>query len=95
MIVSTLARTFKLASIAAAAAVVGGALIGASDASAQSARVKNACSGDYHRFCPSYAVGSSQLRSCMRSAGKRLSHQCLEALVDEGEIDRSALRKRR
>ena len=67
----------------------------ANDAAAYTARVRAACSGDYSSFCPSYPVNSTQLRSCMRATGKRLSTGCLEALVDAGEVDRSVLKKRR
>lgn len=72
----------------------GAALVAATPADAQSARVRSACSSDYHTFCPSYAVGSTQLRSCMRSAGKRLSKACVDALVDSGEVSRKELRGR-
>lgn len=67
------------------------------DASAKkvSDRVKVACSGDYDRFCGAYKVGSTKLRQCMRSNGKRLSRVCVEALVDAGEISRRVLRKYR
>lgn len=65
-----------------------------SEAQAQSARVKAACSGDYGRFCPSYPVGSAKLRQCMRSHGKSLSRDCVDALVDEGEIKRSDVRSK-
>lgn len=65
------------------------------DALAQSARVKAACSGDYGRFCPSYPVGSSQLRQCMRANGKLLSRDCVDALVDDGEIKRSEVKSKR
>lgn len=67
----------------------------APDASAKkvSDRVKVACSGDYDRFCGRYKVGSTKLRQCMRSNGKRLSRVCVEALVDAGEISRRVLRK--
>lgn len=65
------------------------------DALAQSARVKAACSGDYGRFCPSYPVGSSQLRQCMRANGKALSRDCIDALVDDGEIKRSEVKSKR
>jgi len=58
-------------------------------------RVKVACSGDYDRFCSRYKVGSTKLRQCMRSNGKRLSRVCIEALVDAGEVSRRVLRKRR
>lgn len=79
---------------AAIAVVAGGLVFSDTTANAQSARVRSACAGDYHRFCPAYAVGSPQLRSCMRTVGKRLSPACLDALVDSGEIPRKDARRR-
>ncbi len=58
------------------------------EVAAYSAKVNEACRGDYHRFCPSYPVGSPQLRQCMRAAGRNLSKACRDALVDAGEAPR-------
>lgn len=57
--------------------------------------VKVACSGDYKRFCQRYKVGTSKLDQCMRANGKRLSNVCVRALVDNGMVPRSLLRKAR
>lgn len=57
--------------------------------------VKVACSGDYKRFCQSYKVGTTKLDQCMRANGKRLSRVCVRALVDNGMVPRSLLRKAR
>lgn len=78
-----------------AAALLALSLAPGGTAFAQSARVKSACSGDYGRFCPSYPVGSAQLRQCMRSHGKSLSRDCVDALVDAGEIPRKSVRSQR
>lgn len=78
--------------------IAGGAVaLPTSDASAKKVtdRVKVACSGDYKRFCKRYKVGTTKLRQCMRSNGKRLSRVCVEALVDAGEVSRRVLRNRR
>lgn len=69
------------------AAVCAAAVI-AGPASAYSGRVKSACKSDFYRFCPSYKVGSSQLRTCMRSAGGNISRRCIDALANAGEISR-------
>ncbi|MDX2257829.1 MAG: hypothetical protein NW205_02830 [Hyphomicrobiaceae bacterium] len=79
--------------IAVAAFMVFG--VTTTQAQAVSDRVKVACSGDYKRFCNGYQVGSASLRNCMRSAGKNLSHVCVRALVDAGEVPRSVLSKLR
>jgi hypothetical protein len=57
--------------------------------------VKVACSGDYKRFCRSYKVGTTKLDRCMRANGKRLSSVCVRALVDNGMVPRSLLRRAR
>jgi hypothetical protein len=77
--------------LAAFGLVLGGWSGGA--AAQQSKRVQNACRGDYNRFCPGYPLESNALRQCMRAAGKALSRRCLEALVDDGEVPRSALKR--
>lgn len=64
-------------------------------ASAYSGRVKAACKTDFYRFCPSYKVGSPQLRACMRSAGGNISRRCVDALADSGEIPRKYHSKNR
>jgi ABC-type sugar transport system substrate-binding protein len=83
----------RLATLAPVLAIALGA--GATTATATDAAVRSACSGDYHRYCPSYPVGSSQLRSCMKAVGKRLSPRCVDALVDAGEISRKEAQRRR
>ncbi len=64
------------------------ALVATTDANAYSRRVKSACKGDFYRFCPSYKIGSSKLRSCMRSAGGNISRRCVDALANAGEVPR-------
>ncbi len=58
-------------------------------------RVKNACRSDYYRFCSKYSVGTTELKQCMRSSGRRLSRPCIEALIDAGEVPRRMLRNAR
>lgn len=83
----------KLGAPALALTLIGGLAASSGAAVAQDARVRSACSGDYHRYCPSYPVGSTQLRSCMRAVGKRLTPQCVDALVAAGEISRKQARR--
>ena len=63
-----------------------------SPANAVSAKVKKACVGDYKRLCPSYKVGSPQLRACMEAKQSEISSKCVQALIDSGEVNRSARR---
>lgn len=79
-------RTTKLAAGLALAMLA----LGAGTAGAVTDRVRNACSNDYFKFCPSHAVGSSSLRQCMRQVGRRLSPKCIDALADSGEIRRQS-----
>lgn len=83
----------KLGAPALALTLIGGIAAASSAAVAQDARVRSACAGDYHRYCPAYPVGSTQLRSCMRAVGKRLTPQCVDALVAAGEISRKQARR--
>jgi hypothetical protein len=80
MSVKYLGKTL-LATLSVAAVFAGSV----TSASAVSERVKNACYNDYTRFCPAYAVGSSALRQCMRSAQNKLSNKCKSALRAAGE----------
>lgn len=81
---TTKLRASRIASGLALAALT----LGSASAGAVSSNVKNACSNDYFKFCPSHAVGSASLRACMRQVGKRLSSGCIDALVKSGEIKR-------
>ncbi len=67
----------------AAACLSGGAAYAVSD------NVKHACRDDYFQHCSQYAVGSDELRQCMRKVGEDLSTPCLVALVQEGEITKA------
>ena len=57
------------------------------------AQVKKACKGDYQRLCPKYKVGSPQLRACMEAKQFEISSNCVSALIDSGEVDRSRARR--
>jgi hypothetical protein len=48
--------------------------------------VKNACRDDYKTHCDGLAVGSPELRACMKSKATDLSKDCLKALVDNNEV---------
>ena len=61
-------------------------------AHAVSDKVKKACVGDYKRLCPSYKVGSSALRACMEAKQAEISSKCVQALIDSGEVNKSARR---
>ena len=53
------------------------------------------CRDDYRKFCKGYTLGSDELRDCMDRVGRRLSHDCVEALIDAGEVSRSEVERRK
>ena len=67
--------------------------IAPSPAQAVSTKVEKAYKGDYKRLCPSYKVGSSQLRACMEAKQADISSACIDALIDSGEVDRRRARR--
>ncbi len=58
-------------------------------------KVKRACRGDYKSLCPHYKIGTSRMRSCMRSKGRQLSWSCYQSLKDAGYVRKSRRRRRR
>jgi hypothetical protein len=84
-------RSARASQILAAVVAFGG-LVASTTAHAD--RVRNACSGDYHRFCSQYSPNSSQMRACMQANGRSLSSGCVNALVDAGIIDRRVVVRR-
>jgi hypothetical protein len=57
-------------------------------------KVKAACASDYKRLCPAYKVGSNQLRACMEAKQSEISSRCIDALIDNGEVDRNRVGRR-
>jgi adenylate kinase len=53
---------------------------------AVSRAVKIACRADYFAHCSMHAVGSPELRQCMRAVGPNLSRPCIAALIAAGEV---------
>jgi hypothetical protein len=49
-------------------------------------REKRDCRADYHKYCSEYGLGSNALRACMSRNIKKISHVCVAALVDAGEM---------
>ena len=50
---------------------------------------------DYHQFCGDYGLDSPALRICMNKHGHILSHGCIEALIDAGEVSRAEVERRK
>lgn len=51
-------------------------------------KLKRECRSDYKLLCPLYKIGTSKMRSCMRSNGRQLSWGCYQALKDYGYVKR-------
>jgi hypothetical protein len=64
-------------------------------AGAVTERERQDCRADYQRYCKIYAVGSDDLRKCMSRSIRKLSHACVDALVDAGEMTRAQANARR
>jgi hypothetical protein len=76
------------------AALIAGAGLLVTPANAFSAKVRKACAGDYQNFCSQYEPESTELRRCFESNRKGLTHTCVTALVDAGEVPARYLRKK-
>jgi hypothetical protein len=64
-------------------------LVYSSPAGAVGWKTQMNCASDYYAYCSNFAVGSADVRRCMKSNGPRLSKGCVEALIADGEISRS------
>lgn len=64
-----------------------------SGAHAISDTVRTACGGDYTAYCAMYAIGSKEVRTCMRVNRQRLSPRCRHALVTSGEATPADIRR--
>jgi topoisomerase IA-like protein len=58
-------------------------------------REKRDCQGDYHAYCSDYGLGTEGLRACMSRNIKKVSHACVGALVDAGEMTKAQADKLR
>ena len=58
-------------------------------------REKRDCHGDYRAYCSEYGLGTEALRACMSRNIKKVSHMCVAALVDAGEMTQAQAAKLR
>ena len=58
-------------------------------------REKRDCQKDYHAYCSDYGLGTEGLRACMSRNIKKVSHACVGALVDAGEMTKAQADKLR
>lgn len=52
------------------------------------------CAYDYRQYCGQDGLGSQLLALCMRQHGKELSKECIQALVDAGEVTEAEVKER-
>ena len=71
----------------------GTALFASAAFAAYTAKVRQACAGDYQSFCSQYSPDSAELRRCFESNRKGLTHFCVTALIDAGEVPARYLKK--
>lgn len=86
-----LSGTLRLAAATGLALAV--LMAGYTTAEAVSQKVRRACLADYKRLCPGYKVGSPAMRACMESKYREISSNCIDALIDSGEVHRSRVRR--
>jgi len=56
---------------------------------------KNFCAEAYRKYCSEYGLESAALRNCMDRNGRALPHECIEALIDAGEVSRGEVERRK
>jgi hypothetical protein len=78
---------FALASFAAIFVVT-------AEAASYGPAVRKYCRMDYRKFCGEYGLDSPALRLCMDKAGRKLSRKCVNALVKEGLVSHSEVKRR-
>ena len=86
----------------AAVGLLGAAILACSLTSASDAETrkitqaeKKFCAQAYHKYCGEYGLESAALRNCMHRNGRSLPHNCIEALIDAGEVSRSEVERRK
>jgi hypothetical protein len=52
------------------------------------------CAYDYRQYCGQDGLGSQLLALCMSQHGKELSKECIQALVDAGEVSEAEVKER-
>jgi hypothetical protein len=56
---------------------------------------KNFCAAAYRKYCSEYGLESAALRNCMDRNGRALPHECVEALIEAGEVSRGEVERGR
>lgn len=67
---------------------------GAAVAETYSKAVQQYCRADYKTYCGEYGLDTSALRVCMDRNGKKLSRNCVNALVKDGHVTKAEVNRR-
>lgn len=59
-----------------------------------SKRVRDTCTPDALRLCPSHPLGSNAMVYCMETRARSISRDCQAALEDDGVVPRGHFRRR-
>jgi hypothetical protein len=62
---------------------------------APSKHVQQHCVQDYKKFCGEWGIESKGLRNCMHKHGDNLTHACVAALVQSGEVSQAEVERRK
>ena len=68
---------------------------GPASAESYSKAVQRACGADYHKYCGDYGLETTALRDCMDKVGHSLSKECVNALVQSGEVSQAEVDRRK
>jgi hypothetical protein len=77
-----------------AVAALTGALSTAAYAGPVTQEESQYCAYDYRQYCGQDGLGSQLLALCMSQHGKELSEQCIQALIDAGEVTKTEVEER-
>jgi hypothetical protein len=66
-------------------------LAAAPSAMAWSDDIINHCTGDYLTYCKEHSPESAEVRYCMEAHRNQISKQCIQALLDAGEVPKKYL----
>ena len=57
--------------------------------------VQQACMADYKKYCGEYGIETAALRTCMDKNGHSLTHTCVQALINAGEVSQAEVDRRK
>jgi hypothetical protein len=57
--------------------------------------VQQHCVHDYKKFCHQWGIETKGLKNCMHKHGDNLTHACVAALVQAGEVSQAEVNRRK